>query len=227
MIISGIQKLSLLDYPDKTCATLFTFGCNFRCPFCQNSPLVTLKAPAQVLSEEEVLSFLEKRRGLLDGVTISGGEPLLQKDILEFIDKVKSLGFLIKLDTNGSMPKALQDVIGHIDFVAMDIKNSPEKYAMTAGLPMLDIDSIYQSADIIMNSGIAYEFRTTVVKEYHEIEDIAEIGKWLNGAKRYALQNFKDADTVIGDGLHPVSSEWLESARLAAADCFDDIIIKE
>lgn len=227
MIISGIQKLSLLDYPDKTCATLFTYGCNFRCPFCHNSPLVTGQAPAQILDENEILDFLKKRSGLLDGVTISGGEPLLQKDIGDFIDKVKSLGFLVKLDTNASKPDELERIIDKVDFVAVDIKNSPRKYAETIGLPMIDINSIYRSVKIIMESGVDYEFRTTVVKELHTVDDIELIGQWLKGARRYSLQNFKDGDMVIRGGLHSVSHEWLESAAIAADKYFEEVIIKE
>lgn len=226
MIISGIQKLSLLDYPDKTCATLFTYGCNFRCPFCHNSPLVTRNAPAQVLDEKEVLDFLEKRKGLLDGVTISGGEPLLQKDIGEFIDKVKAMGYLVKLDTNGSKPDELEKIIKKVDFIAMDIKNSMDKYAQTVGLPVVDIVSIRRSAKIIMESGKDYEFRTTVVKELHTVEDIEKIGKWLKGSKRYSLQNFKDGDMVIRQGLHSVSGEWLKDAADATDGYFDTIVIK-
>ena len=227
MLISGIQKLSLLDYPDKTCATIFTYGCNFRCPFCHNSPLVTRTSPAQVLEENEILDFLEKRKGLLDGVTISGGEPLLQKDIGEFIDKVKAMGFLVKLDTNGSKPDELEQIIDKVDFVAMDIKNSLDKYAETVGLPVVDVVSVCRSAKIIMEKAADYEFRTTIVKELHTIDDIVKIGKWLNGAKRYSLQNFKDSDMVIQSGLHSVSHEWLKDAADAADGFFAETVIKD
>lgn len=202
MKINGFQKMTLLDFPGKVACTIFTAGCNFRCPFCHNASLVTHISNDVQYSEEEILSYLSKRKGLLDGVCITGGEPLLQDGIEDFITKIKSLGFLIKLDTNGSFPEKLEKLInmGLIDYVAMDIKNSCQKYSYTTDCD-LDIKKIEQSVSLLMSSGVDYEFRTTVVKEYHNVEDMRDIGEWINGAKRYFLQNFVDSGDLIKEGL--------------------------
>lgn len=207
MNISGFQKMTLLDFPGRVACTLFTSGCNFRCPFCHNASLVTHIDNNNHYSEEEILSYLKKREGLLDGVCITGGEPLLQKDIAEFLGKIKELGYAVKLDTNGSNPEKLKELFskGLVDYVAMDIKNCKEKYPLTTGVCDLDIAAIEKSAEFLMNSGIDYEFRTTVVREFHTEKDIEEIGKWLKGAKRYFLQNFVDSGDLISEGLSAVS----------------------
>lgn len=203
MKISGFQKMTLLDYPGKVAAILFTSGCNFRCPFCHNASLVTHIDDSHFFSEEEVLEYLKKRQGILDGVCITGGEPLLQEDIGEFIEKIKALGYAVKLDTNGFLPKRLKALLdkGLIDYVAMDIKNSPEKYGQTVGIENFPISPIEESIELLKNGKIDYEFRTTVVKEFHTEDDIEAIAKWISGAKRYFLQSFLDSGDLISDGL--------------------------
>ncbi len=209
MIISGFQKLTLLDFPGYTACTVFTCGCNMRCPFCHNTPLV-LGTAKERYDEREILSFLQKRQGLLDGVAITGGEPLLQKDILSFIKKVKKLGYRVKLDTNGCYPDRLNELISEnlIDYIAMDIKNCKEKYSLTSGIE-IDISVIEKSVDIIKNSGIEHEFRTTVVKEFHTEEDIASVAKWLGKEEKYYLQCFKDSGDILSENLSAHDKETL------------------
>ena len=201
MIIKGLQKTTLLDFPGKVACTVFTAGCNFRCPFCHNATLVISPDMSELIAEDEFFAFLKKRVGILDGVCITGGEPLLQRDVEEFIKKIRELGLAVKLDTNGAYPERLKSIIdqGLVDYVAMDIKNSKEKYALTAGADV-DIDKISKSVDILMTSGVEYEFRTTVVRELHSPDDINSIGKWIAGAQRYFLQSFIDSGELIGDG---------------------------
>lgn len=222
MRICGLQKLSMVDYPGKIAATVFTGGCNLRCPFCHNAPLVTRVEEAPRLTPEEVLDFLRSRRGLLDGVVLSGGEPLLQKDAAEFLAEVKKLGFPVKLDTNGCCPHALASVLeqGLADYVAMDIKNAPEKYAETVGIPGFDLATVEESIRLLRESGVEYEFRTTVVREFHTAEDIAAIGRWLRGAPRYFVQNFEDSGDIIRAGLHGFSEEEMEVLAAAARPYF-------
>jgi len=232
MIINGLQKISLLDYPEKTAATIFFAGCNFRCPFCHNGDLVLNPNNAEKIDEEEILGFLKTRIGLLDGVCITGGEPLIQKDLLSFVKKVKELEFLVKIDTNGSFPGRLKELIdsGLIDYIAMDIKNSKEKYGMTAGIPNImheDIlNKVSESVGIIKASKINYEFRTTVTKELHELSDMEEIGKWLNGSKKYVIQNYVDSDKTIKMGYSSQSKEWLVNAKKILDPYIGDVKIK-
>lgn len=202
MKISGFQKLTLLDFPQKTACTVFTHGCNFRCPFCHNASLVTYDAGTK-FTEDEVLAHLEKRKGVLDGICISGGEPLLQSSVFEFIQKAKSMGYLVKLDTNGSLYSRLEVLVksGLVDYVAMDIKNSPQKYAASCGLESMDFENIKKSKELLIHSGIEYEFRTTVVKQLHTEEDFEQIGEFIKGAKRYYLQKFTDSGDIISKGL--------------------------
>lgn len=209
MKISGLQKLTLLDYPGKMACTVFTYGCNFRCPFCHNAMLVT-EENSDSISEDEFFTFLKKRQGILDGVCISGGEPTLQKDLAEFIGKIKAMGYAVKLDTNGSKPEVLRNLIEEnlLDYVAMDIKNSPAKYSLTCGCEV-DIALIKESISIIMESGIDHEFRTTTVREYHTTEDFAEIAKWLKSDSKYFLQQFVDSGNLIGENLSPFDKEEL------------------
>jgi len=214
MIFGGIQKLTLLDYPDRTACTLFTTGCNFNCPFCQNKTLIdpATAEDTQAISSSEVISFLETRQGLLDGVCISGGEPLIHDDLDDFLSEVKKLGFLIKLDTNGSYPDKLHKLIesGMLDCVAMDIKNSPEKYAETIGLPSYNVSPIEESIKLLRSSSIPFEFRTTVVREFHTEKDLLEIAQWISGADKYYLQGFVDSDGVMQKGLHGYSAEEMQ-----------------
>lgn len=221
MIIHGLQKTTLLDYPEKLAATVFTAGCNFRCPFCHNASLVLRAKESDTVSEEEFFSYVTKRKGLLDGICITGGEPLLCTGIEEFIKKIKSLGFLVKLDTNGSFPDKLEALLdaGLLDYVAMDIKNSKRKYAMTAGIsensPLLS--NVEKSIAIIIEKAPDYEFRTTVVKELHEPSDIVEIANQIKNAKKYFLQSYVDSGDIIGSGFSAYSAEemllMLENTR--------------
>ena len=218
MLIHGLQKMTLLDYPGKVACTVFLGGCDFRCPYCHNYELVDGSAPA-VMEDSEFFRFLDTRHGLLDGVAITGGEPLMRPDLHEFIQKVHEMGFLVKLDTNGYHPEALSELIseGLVDYVAMDIKSSPTRYGVVTGCPQADLEKIRKSVSIIMNSGISYEFRTTVVGGLHLIEDFKEIGAWIKGAKAYYLQQFVDRDTVPDHSLSSPTAEemalFLEAVR--------------
>ncbi|KKU53863.1 MAG: Anaerobic ribonucleoside-triphosphate reductase activating protein [Candidatus Moranbacteria bacterium GW2011_GWE1_49_15] len=198
MRLGGYQKLTLIDYPGKIATTVFTVGCSFRCPFCHNPELVLAdQFPELNDMEAEFFKFLEKRKGKLEGVCITGGEPTIQPDIINFIKKVKAMGFLVKLDSNGTRPDVLRKVIKEklVDFIAMDIKNSPKKYSKTVGVSA-DMERIKLSVYMIMNSGIDYEFRTTVVPGIHEEKDFDEIAKWIKGAKAYYLQEFRDLKVI-------------------------------
>ena len=215
MKINGFQKLTLLDFPGKVACTVFTAGCNFRCPFCHNASLVTHIESENLFDSDEILKYLKKRYGILEGVCITGGEPLLQPDLAEFIAGIKEIGYKVKLDTNGSNPEKLKELVknGFIDYVAMDIKNCKEKYAKTAGIENLKLQDIEQSVDFLLTGEVNFEFRTTVVKEYHTTEDIRKIGEWIKGAPRYFLQNFVDSGDIIEIGLHPVEKDDLIKMR--------------
>jgi len=216
--IHGLQKMTLLDYPGKVACTVFFGGCDMRCPFCHNAELLDGSAEA-VMDEWELLDFLARRKGLLDGVAITGGEPLLQKDLPSFAAKIRDMGFSVKLDTNGTHPDELERMItdGVVQYVAMDIKNSPERYAETAGLSKLDLSPIRESVKILMEGRTDYEFRTTVVAELHDDQSFEGIGRWIRGAKRYFLQKFTDRDTVPFGGLHAPEDaqmrKWAEMLR--------------
>lgn len=212
MKISGLQKTTLLDYPEHVAATIFLGGCNFRCPFCHNSDLLEGDAKAS-LSEEHLLEFLKKRASILEGVCITGGEPTLHKDLESLIRKIRELGLLIKLDTNGYRPDRLKDLCdkGLIDYVAMDIKSGRSGYARAAGLPGLDFSKIKESTDFLMRGTISYEFRTTVVRELHCADDFEEIGSWLSGCSAYYLQSYKDSESVLVPGYSACSKEELLS----------------
>ena len=205
MIISGQQRLTLIDFPGYIATTVFTAGCNFRCPFCHNPELVL--GGGKILSgvadktEKDFFEFLKKRKGKLEGVCITGGEPTLQPDLVEFIKKIKALGFLVKLDTNGARPDVLKKLLDLklLDFVAMDIKNQLNKYSETVGIKV-DTERIKLSVDLIRNSRVAYEFRTTVVPGLHEAEDFLEIAKWLSGAEAYYLQEYRE-DVILDNNL--------------------------
>ncbi|MCQ2471769.1 MAG: anaerobic ribonucleoside-triphosphate reductase activating protein [Clostridia bacterium] len=218
MVLHGFQKMTLLDFPGKVACTVFTGGCNFRCPFCHNALLVTELSKSESFKEEEILDFLKKRKGLLDGVAITGGEPLISDDILYFAEKVKNLGFAVKLDTNGSYPQRLKKAVGEgiVDYVAMDIKNSKELYAKTAGLSFFEISNIEESVDFLLSGKVDYEFRTTVVNGFHTVESIENAAKWISGAKRYFLQNFIDSGCLIGEGMTGVSKDEMLLMRSAA-----------
>lgn len=208
----GMQKMTLLDYPGYVACTLFTGGCNFRCPFCHNALLVLDLDENYTIPEEEVLAFLKKRQGLLDGVCVTGGEPLINKDIGNFLSKVKELGFKIKLDTNGTNPALLKELVSQnlVDYVAVDIKNSPEKYAETVGLKSFDMSTINETVNFLMNGCVDYEFRTTVTKQFHTEKSMEEAARFIRGAKRYFLQNFVDSGNLIGSGITGQSKEEME-----------------
>ncbi len=228
MKICGLQKLSMVDYPGKIAATVFTGGCNLRCPFCHNALLVTRLSESPTIEMETVLQFLQKRRGLLEGVVLSGGEPLLQAGAADFLREVKQLGFSVKLDTNGCFPEPLAYVLENrlVDYVAMDIKNAPEKYAQTVGVPGFDLAPVHQSIRLLQDSAVDYEYRTTVVQEFHEEADIIAIGEWLQGSPRYFLQNFEDSGNLIGSGLHGFSQMRLQQLAEAVKPYFHTVDIR-
>jgi len=209
MIIQGLEKMSLVDYDGFVSATVFTGGCNFRCPFCHNSSLVLDSANLPVLSVEEVLSYLKKRKGLLDGVCVSGGEPTLNKDLPDFIRNLKDIGYSVKLDTNGTNPDMIKLLFEQnlIDYVAMDIKNSQSDYAEIIGFSNYNLQNVIKSVDFLMNSGINYEFRTTLIKEFHSKQNIIDISKWIKGANKYFLQKFKDTGSCIKGNLSPIDKD--------------------
>lgn len=210
MRILGLQKMTLLDFPGRVACTVFFGGCDMRCPFCHNAELLDGSAPP-VMDEEELLSFLKKRRGLLDGVAFTGGEPLLQKDLAELAVRIRELGYPIKLDTNGTHPERLGKMIrdGLVQYAAMDIKNSPERYAETAGLNAVDIGPIRESTSILLDGKIDYEFRTTTVAELHTDSSFEQIGSWIRGAEHYYLQRFTDRETVPFEGFHAPTEEQM------------------
>ena len=202
MKIAGIQKVTLLDFPGKVACMIFTQGCNLCCPFCQNSSLIPTKEKSN-MTVDEVLDYLNLRKKILDGIVITGGEPLVQKDIKDLLRNIKELGLLIKIDTNGTYPLILKEIIeeGLVDYVAMDIKNVDSKYMMTVG-KKINIDNIKKSIDILKSSKIDYEFRTTLVKEFHNFEDIKKICELVGKDSKYYLQNFEDSSDVINHNLH-------------------------
>ena len=217
MKIYGLQKMTLLDFPGRVACTVFLGGCDFRCPYCHNYELACGKAEP-VMEEDELYAFLEKRRGLLDGVAVTGGEPTLSRGLPDLLRRVKQMGFLTKLDTNGYHPQILKKILeeGLADYVAMDIKNSPEKYAVTAGLEKIEMDRILKSIRILMESGTDYEFRTTVVRQLHEAQDFEEIGRMIRGAKRYFLQQFTDRDSVPFGNLTAPDQAQMEAFAAVA-----------
>lgn len=212
MVFHGLQKMTLLDFPGRVACTVFTGGCNFRCPFCHNALLVTSLDMAETYEQSDIISFLKKRVGLLDGVCITGGEPLLNEDIIDFVKEVKELGFLVKVDTNGSRPETLKKLVNAslVDYVAMDIKNSKELYGTTAGVENFDLAPIEESVDFLLSGKVDYEFRTTVVKPFHTAESIESAAKWIKGAKRYFLQGFTDSGYLIGDGVSEADKSEME-----------------
>lgn len=207
-----MYKLTLLDYPEHIACSIFTAGCNFCCPFCHNAPLVTCPDPHDRILDQDVLDFLKSRTSILEGVCISGGEPTLCPDLIEFIQQIKAMGYLVKLDTNGSNPVVLQTLLEQhlIDYVAMDIKNSKEKYSQTIGLTDYDCANIMASIHLCMTQSPDYEFRTTVVKELHTLEDFYKIADMIQGCKRYFLQSFVDSGHVIKDGFHSYSTDEMK-----------------
>lgn len=211
MNISGIQKLTLLDFPGKLACTVFTSGCNFRCPFCHNASLV-LPGMSDHIDEQEVFSFLKKREGILEGVCITGGEPCLQPDLETFIRKVRDIGFSVKLDTNGSFPEKLSSLLekGLLDYVAMDIKTSKERYSEVCGVQNEKLlENVQKSVEILKSSSVPHEFRTTTARELQTKEDFEKIGRWLSGEKRYFIQQYEASGELVGDEMTPYEKEEL------------------
>ena len=212
MKLAGLQKLTLLDFPGHVACTVFTAGCNLRCPFCHNSELVLPERKPALMDEDDFFSFLKKRQGILEGVCVTGGEPLLQQDIADFLRRIKDLGFAVKLDTNGCFPAVLRELVSQhlVDFVAMDIKNSPTRYGETVGIPNFDLAPVRESVDFLLSGGVDYEFRTTVTAQFHDEDSFRDIALWIAGAKRYALQEFKDSGDILTGGLTPCSQAQMQ-----------------
>ena len=218
MIIAGLQKMTLTDFPENVACILFLKGCNFRCPYCHNSELIDYKIDDNYILKEEVFDFLKKRQGVLDGVVISGGEPTVNKDLPKLIKEIRDLGFKIKLDTNGTNPQMLKELLedGLIDYVAMDIKNVPRKYLETAGLSEKNqqiLENVQKSIDILKKSKINHEFRTTIMKKYHNIEDLEEINKLIGKDEKYFIQNFEDSEYVLDHNIEPFSEKELKEIK--------------
>ena len=214
MKIHGLQKMTLLDYPGKVACTVFLGGCEYRCPYCHNTELLDMNAP-ELMNDIELLEFLKTRQKLLDGVAVTGGEPLLRNDIASLLERIKNLGFLVKLDTNGNHPDRLQEVVeaGLVDYVAMDVKNSRERYGETIGLPGFNISRVERSVEYLLSDKVEYEFRTTVVKQFHDEKSFEDMAEWIDGAQNYYIQSFVDRDTVPFGGLEACSVEELEKFR--------------
>ena len=213
-IFAGLQKLTLLDFPGYVACTLFTRGCNMRCPFCHNASLVVRAEEQKMYTNEEILHFLQKRRGMLDGVAITGGEPTLMHGLPEFMAKVRDLGYKIKLDTNGTRPNVLRDIIDRelVDYVAMDIKNSRSRYGETVGFDSsYDLAPIDESIAILREGKVDFEFRTTVSKTFHSHANIFAMGEWLAGEEKFFLQQFKDSGDLIGDKVEPYGEEEMNT----------------
>ncbi|MCM1306603.1 MAG: anaerobic ribonucleoside-triphosphate reductase activating protein [Bacteroides sp.] len=213
MKINGYEKFSMVDFEGKICCTVFTGGCNLRCPFCHNGALVVGDVKANQIDDGEVIEYLKKRKGLVDAVSVTGGEATLQPDLADFLCRVRELGYVIKLDTNGLRPDVLKSLIddGLVDYVAMDIKNSPEKYPMTVGLKSVDLDKINESMRVIKDSGVRHEYRTTIIKEFHTMGDMQKIADWVSGANAYYMQKYKDSEGCISHGYHEIDKTTAEA----------------
>lgn len=211
MLIHGFNKSTLLDYPKHLAATIFIGGCNMRCPFCHNASLVLRPHTQPTIDPKDILAYLNKRKNILEGVCITGGEPTLYADITALIASIKELGLKVKLDTNGTNPDIIKKLIDNrlIDYVAMDIKNSKEKYKITSGNKALSLDNIEESISFLLSDKVEYEFRTTLVNELHTKQDMDSIGKWLKGAKAYYLQAYKDSGDIISPGFTAPSKDTL------------------
>ena len=232
MVIAGLQKMTLLDYPGKVACTVFLQGCNFRCPFCHNRDL--LDTAPETIATHELLAFLQTRQGLLDAVCISGGEPTLHADLEDLIRSIKALGYAVKLDTNGSRPAVLKRLVsnGLLDYVAMDVKNSPTEYGVTVGLKAVNLEAIAESLSFLLGDAVDYELRTTVADELHSEQSFSELGEWLSRlspekkAKRFFLQSYVDRDSVLCAGLHAPSKEKIAALRDILAPHVSEIFIR-
>ena len=228
MEIHGFQKMTLLDYPGKVAATVFTAGCNLRCPFCHNAGLVTKINLADRVDKSEVIEYLKKRKGILDGVCVTGGEPLMTDGAFELMKEIRGLGYSVKLDTNGTFPDRLRRAVfgGLCDCVAMDIKNSKERYAETVGVKNLDLKPIEDSVEFLKSGAVDFEFRTTIVKELHTEEDMERVCEWIKGAPRYYLQRFKDSGDLIGGGFTEPSIEFMENLQKIALKYIEKVELR-
>ena len=228
--IGGLQKMTLLDYPGKAACTIFLSGCNFKCPFCHNRDLVFIPERYEYFDVNDIMEYLEKRKGILDGVAISGGEPLLQENLHTLIERIRELGYQIKLDTNGAYPKRLKEVVEKrlVDYVAMDIKNSPDKYARTLGMnpESFCLDPIRESVEYLKSSNVEHEFRTTVVRELHTAEDLLEIGRWLGENETYYLQQYVDSGNVIQPGYSAYTAAEMEDLRNRVASLVPNVKLR-
>ena len=220
MLIKGLQKLTLLDFPGMIACTVFLGGCNFKCPFCHNGSLVVSNGEGEIITKEDFLTFLDARRGRLTGVCVSGGEPTMHPDLPELLSEIKSRGFAVKLDTNGTNPEMLSAIIadGLVDYVAMDIKNSPKKYLKSAGLNSKFeiqnsklLDNVNRSVDLLMKNTVDFEFRTTLMRELHSAEDMEAIGRWISGDEKYFLQTYRDEGELLVGGFTPLTREETEA----------------
>ena len=228
MKILGMEKLSLVDFDNHISATVFTGGCNFRCPYCHNAPLVLDPAGQGALSEGEIFDYLKKRKGVLQGVAITGGEPTLMPDLKDFILKVREIGYEVKLDSNGTRPEILAQFIEEkiVDYIAMDIKNSKKRYAETVDVKNFDLAPVEESVSLLKKGLVPYEFRTTLVKEYIAREDIEEIAEWLSGAKRYFLQHFKDSGNCIRNDLHEIDEATAKTFQSIAEEKIEYVALR-
>lgn len=228
MNIQGLQKLTLLDYPGQVACTVFTGGCNFRCPFCHNGDLVLHPGTDPAFSSQEILAFLQKRQEILEGVCITGGEPTLQPGLSDFLRAVKDLGLLVKLDTNGYRPKVLQSLLEQelLDYVAMDIKGAPEDSPAICGLDSMELDRIQASVQLLKDSSIPYEFRTTVVRELHNASSFEAIGQWIGNACAYFLQGYRDSDQVISPGFSAYTLEELKVFQTLLSSWIEHVEIR-
>ncbi len=219
MKIGGLVKMTLLDFPGYVACTVFLEGCNFRCPFCHNADMAEAKSPDRI-TDEELFRFLKKRQGILDGVCVSGGEPLMTDGVFDFLKKIKDMGYKIKLDTNGSFPEKLKKAVqsGLCDYVAMDIKNAPSKYGLTSGSEKIVFNNVKESIDFLKSADIPHEFRTTVVKDFHTKEDVAEIANIIGADEKYFIQPFRDRETVLQPGLSEFENEEIKILLAAARE---------
>lgn len=228
MEIRGFQKTTLLDFPGHVAATVFVGGCNFRCPFCHNSLLVLDPGNQPLIAEDEVLAYLKKRRGILEGVCITGGEPTMQRDLISFVNKLKAMDYLVKLDTNGYHPKVLEELLmeGLLDYVAMDVKASMERYDIAAGVPDLEREKVLESIRLLKNCDIPYEFRTTAVKGLHRMGEFEEIGRLLSGCRAYYLQGFREGDNMIEEGYETFSVQEMKEIANIAGKYIDKVELR-
>ena len=227
MNISGFTKLTLIDYPKKLSCIIFTQGCNYNCAFCQNSGLIKC-SKKDLIDHEEIFKYLQKRKNILEGVVISGGEPTIQPDLVDFIKKIKDMGFMVKLDTNGSNPDVIEKLIKErlIDYVAMDVKNIFDEYDPIVNLKKVNVNNIKKSIEIIKNSGIDHEFRTTIMKNYHDIDKLTKICEYLGKNEKYYLQNFEDSEMVLDKTLISFTREMLENIQVLLRKNFPNVSVR-